>query len=467
MERFTRSTIYVLLLCVLIRLGVMVLAAPWTPATVERLVGDSDPRGYHTLGVNLAMGKGYFRYGESKSSDNKAEHKILSRDYAGEPEVLWPPGYPAFLALNYKIFGVQLTSVILLQILLATVGCFFLISAVRLLYGERAGIWAGLLYSVDPVSVYLSNVVWSEALFIPMMAVVVYCFARVLSAETMTARFQWIILLGVALGACTWVRVSTFPLLAGLIPLLCFLWWRRGGHIWRAAPPVLALSVSFFVTILPWYIRNYNLFGVWAFSTSGSYNLLAGLGYLEGKETLFRRAYQEALRDGKQPHQLGPFERAQYWRKVALQEWQSEFPKHFLGYLKRLVVVMTTPSTSGWGELLGIALPQTSAASASWGETVREFLKKVTSPLGIVAVYSVIYVGIVYLAVVFRVLSAFRTDKYLLYWLALALISILTLVVVSAARGRVQASLFLIPPAAAYLASKFHIVKDASAPQGE
>jgi 4-amino-4-deoxy-L-arabinose transferase-like glycosyltransferase len=462
MKHLTRSALYVALLCALVRIGVMLLAAPWDPATVERLVGDFDPHEYHMLGINLATGKGYFRYGE-----NKPKSETLSRDYAGEPEVLWPPGYPAFLALNYRLFGIQLTSVVISQIFLAVLGCLFLIKAVHYLYGERAGIWAGLLFAIDPVFVYLSNVVLSEALFIPMMAVVVYCFARALSAETLSARLQAVILLGIALGACTWVRVSTFPLLAVIALILCFHWRRRSVRIPQAAILASALGVSFFITVLPWYIRNYNLFGVWAFSTSGSFNLLAGLGYLEGNETLFRRAYQEVIRDGRQPHQLGPFERAQYWRRVALNEWRTNFPKHFSGYLKRLVVVMITPSTSGWGELLGISVPQTQAASVSWSETLREFSKKVLSPLGIVPVYSLVYIAVVYLAVVLRVVSAVKTDEYLTYLMILAIVSLLTLIVISGARGRVQALLFAMPIAAAYMASKFPTPTQAKAPHAK
>lgn len=450
-----RHTIFVLLICVLIRLVVMIIAAPWTPETEKRLIGRGDPSIYHALGVSLSEGRGYYRHKYGKV----VHEETLGWAYPGEPEVLWPPGYSAFLALNYRLFGVQLTSVVLMQILLSLIGCFFFKSAVEQLYGARAGMWAGLLYALDPVLIFLSNSIWSEALFIPLMSVSVYCLAAILASNTLTNRFSPYVLhalLGLTLGASTWVRVTTFPLLYALTIALGIWEWKRVRRLSHVALTVSALCLSFFAAIAPWCLRNFLLTGVWSFSTSGSYNLLVGLAATDEEiDALLNKAYKEAVRDGRDPRSLNPFDRAVYWRKVALHQIRTNYFKYLSISLKRWFVTLTTPGTSGWGVLLGVDIPQSDARSERLVDILREFIQKFTLPIGFIPVYSVAYLTFIYFTFIAKIIHVIRdfNDRYIFVILFLVIVSIVAQVNNYSPRGRTQAFLFIVPLAAAHLSN--------------
>lgn len=452
-----RATYAILALCFLLRLLVLGLVAPWTPSAEQALIGDADPRGYHLLAVRLVVGKGYL----AAEPDRPMPQDVLSRSYPGEPEALWPPGYAGFLALCYTLFGIKLAPVIFLQIVLATMGCYWVMRAAERLWNIRVGAAAGIVYALEPVSILLSNRILSEALFLPLLSLAVYTLARVLTASTMQVRFIGIILLALTLGVANWVRVSAAPLFTVLLGALALWGWLQQRDWKTVALNTLWAVLIFLLVISPWCWRNYRLFGVWAFSTSGAYNLLAGFEYRGDKDEMFHKAYLMAKAAGVDPARLNPFERAYFWRETALAEWRSDIPGNLRLYFKRLVGMMLTPSTSDWGRLLRVSVPQTDTAHKTAGQVVREFLEKSLSPVGLIGVYSVLFTGTFYLLCLWGVLrvrahacsAAART--YIGLAVLSATFSVLTTIVMSDARGRAPALLLLTPVAANALVAGF------------
>ncbi len=62
-----------------------------------------------------------------------------------------------FLALLYKIFGVNLFVVRLVQALLGAVSCGFLFLIGKRLFNRRSGLAAGLLMAVYPLFIYFDG----------------------------------------------------------------------------------------------------------------------------------------------------------------------------------------------------------------------------------------------------------------------------------------------------------------------
>lgn len=449
-----RTFLWVLLLCGAIRVGVMGLVKPWDPTSHTILIGDGDPRTYHGLALNLMTGEGY----KKQSPKFDPNERSLRWAYPDEPEALWPPGYPAFLALIYKLFGINLTAVIIAQILLAVAGCGFIMLATTQLWGPRAGVIAGVLYSLEPLSVQLSNTIWSEALYLPLIAGVVFLIVAFLTAPDARKQYVYLALLGAMLGAAAWVRVTAFPLMIALTGgvLLGQWYWQRDWR--RACLGALTLTLTFGAVVAPWYWRNYQLFGVWAFSTSSAYNLLAGIGHRGDQDALFRRAYEAAERAGETPEQLNPFQRARYWRQVALEEWRKAPVDNLFLYIRRLGVVMVSSGASGWEELFRLPARKIDAVRQSWMEVVREFLNRFRSPVGLVVLFTTVYMAIFYglsFRAVWRLRKEPDTKRKFYTGLAagLAAVSILTLVNNTHPRGRLVALTLLMPVVAAQLIS--------------
>ena len=449
-----KATVIVVGLCLALRLLLVGLAAPWTPAAEHALIGDSDPRGYHLLATRLIQGKGYL----ANEPDRPMPEGVLARSYPGEPEALWPPGYPAFLALGYTLFGIRLTPVILLQIVWATLGCYWIMHATARLWTPRAGVMAGLLYALEPVSILTSHRILSEAIFLPWLSLGVYVLARVLTAPTARARFIGLTLLAVVFGVASYTRVSAQPLFIALLVGLAVHTWLSQRSVKAAAWSALWAALVFLLVLSPWCWRNYRLFGVWAFSTSGAYNLLAGFEYRGDKDAMFHKAYLAAVSAGVDPARLNPFERARFWRETALTEWRADTSGNLRLYFKRLLVMMLTPSVSDWGRLLRLPIPQTDTANKTVAQIIREFFAKTTTPIGLIGMYSLLFTGLFYALCAWGALCLPRLSEasaraYIGIALFTAMFSILTTIVMSDARGRMPAMTLLMPVAGAALAA--------------
>jgi 4-amino-4-deoxy-L-arabinose transferase-like glycosyltransferase len=448
-----RGYMYLLALCVGLRLAVLLAVAPWQPESVSALVGSHDPQGYHRLALNLLHGKGY-----QVATTQPPPPQTLSRGYPGEYETLWPPGYPAFLALIYALFGVRLTPVLLIQAILSTLGCYWLMRAAEAVGGRRAALWAGGLYAVEPVSILMTNSVLSEGLFIPLLCLSVFLLVRAMT--TVNPRTERLLLLGLgaALGAATWVRVNAFPIVGALCLAYGAITWRRTRCSRNALLTVMLLGIAYFACLAPWYWRNYQLYGVWGFSTSGAYNLLANYEYRGDKDAMFHKAYQVARAAGEDPLRLNPFQRARYWRQTALQEWRKDFAGNTWLYFKRLATMLLTPSTHGWGRILRIETPRAETAYKGAAQVVREFASKVRGWIGVIGFYSLVYVAFFYgalLTCALRWRAAFpdAASRAVAATLAVcASASVMTTLVLAEARGRLPAIVLLIPVVAAGLA---------------
>lgn len=352
--RFKEGYIYVLGLCLGLRLAAMLAIAPWLPETKQMYFGSHD-QGYHRLAINLMHGKGYIWEAKDITAlEPTPSREILEWKRPGEPETLWPPGYPTFLAIIYTLFGVSVTAVLIAQALLATIGCWFLIHATESLSNKRAGLLAGGLYATEPTLILLTNSIRSESVFIPLLCIAIFLLSRLLTATNKRNRLITLVGLGITMGIATWIRVNAILILCVLIFMLLVIYQKDTRCLLRSASWVALVGVVYLTTLTPWYWRNYRLFGEWAFSISASYNLLEVYKYRDGEEAILHKAYLKAVAAGEDPQRLTPFQRARYWRQTALDELRANFGSSGRLYLKRLAFIMTNPSLGEWGKILHI-----------------------------------------------------------------------------------------------------------------
>ncbi len=184
---------------------------------------------YDALGWSLAKGEGY------STEDG--------------PNTFRPPGYPAFLALIYLVFGHSYMAVKVTQSVLGALTCFMIFKLGEHFFTKRVGAIAAGIAAVYPLLIVYTGVLLSETLFVCLSMVFLYLLTRVPSRDS----FWPALLAGVVLGVMNLTRP-----VALLLPAFLFIW---GLYIFpdkrRSVVLISTLVASMLVVILPWTLRNY------------------------------------------------------------------------------------------------------------------------------------------------------------------------------------------------------------------
>ena len=163
------------------------------------------------------------------------------------------------------------------------------------------------------------------------------------------------------------------------------------ARVRRAVSLASLLAASFFVTVLPWLLRNLLVFGAFSLTSNSGYALLFSVTPMEMERrgesfevveaSLLKEADSLLARDGLRPDQCNEFERARYWQEVGmtyLQRYPAAYAKH---YALGTVRMFGNLATRGWAALLQAPLPETKLdlkAYPSLTETAVAFLRQKT-----------------------------------------------------------------------------------------
>ncbi|PYS84890.1 MAG: hypothetical protein DMF67_03175 [Acidobacteria bacterium] len=199
----------------------------------------TDAAHYHQLATDLARGRGFI-YTDT-----------------GVPTAFRPIGYPAFLAGIYAVFGPDPRAAYWFQVVLGGITVLLVALLGRLIFGRREALLSGLLAAIYPGFIWLSRVLLSENLALPLLLATLCAAALLLRAER--RRFLWAAALGVLLGLGVLVR-SNNSLIVALLLLGLFVsfWKRREGR--RAYLSLGVVVAVLLLTLLPWEVRNYRVF---------------------------------------------------------------------------------------------------------------------------------------------------------------------------------------------------------------
>lgn len=187
----------------------------------------SDAAAYDNLGLSISQGKGY-----------------INND--GSPHSFRPPFYPAFLAVMYKLFGHSYQAVRIAQSLLGAVTCVSIFFIGKKAYGSVVGILAASISVFYLPFIKSAELLLTELLFTFILGLIIFYLFRIrFAVKTLDCVIAGILL---GLSALTRSMMLIFPLL--MIPL--FVSSKRTFN-----KKYFIILLSFFVTLLPWIIRNY------------------------------------------------------------------------------------------------------------------------------------------------------------------------------------------------------------------
>lgn len=210
----------------------------------------SDAAWYFGKGVDLSAGLGYLR--------------------DGEPTAFWPVGYPAFLGLLFYLFGPSLTVALTANLVLAGISFVLLYAMARRLSGdESVARLTVLLYALYPNAIGYSGLLLTETLFTTLLLLACWSYLR-------QTGYYGALLTGIAFGVATLVKTQTILIPLALIGF-AFLFDVRHRFSSRLVLRGAIVVTAMLVTLAPWSLRNYQVFGEFVLvSTNGGVSLLAG-----------------------------------------------------------------------------------------------------------------------------------------------------------------------------------------------
>jgi 4-amino-4-deoxy-L-arabinose transferase-like glycosyltransferase len=189
-----------------------------------------------------------------------------------QPEFLRTPGYPAFVAVVYRVFGVgDNTAVLLAQVLLSGVTVLLAYLLALRMWSAPVGLLAALFTALEPLQNAASATLLTETLsaFVLLAAALVGYDA--LRDDTPRAA-PWA-LLGFILAVATLVRPIAYYLPL-LVLLLLVVRYARRRAAWREIVKVtLAFLVPLVVLVGGWQLRNHERVDSWRVSGIEGKNL--------------------------------------------------------------------------------------------------------------------------------------------------------------------------------------------------
>lgn len=203
-----------------------------------------------------------FSFGDSLSYWQLGQHIAVGEPYRyGNAYIFRTPGYPLLLAGMFKVVGND-ASVLWGRALGAccgTAAIALVYVLARQLFDPKAACLAAAVAAVYPGAIASSIFVLSEAPFCPLMLGQLVLMALAWQHRTNSAAVGWSLAAGVVAGAATLMRPSwlLFTPLAALAMLLIPA-FGMGTRRWIA--PV-AMLLGLVVTMMPWWLRNYQVSG--------------------------------------------------------------------------------------------------------------------------------------------------------------------------------------------------------------
>ncbi len=195
---------------------------------------------------------------------NWLQHGIYGLSHAEGPRPTWIrlPGYPAFLAACFVLFGSEhYHAVLLVQIVIDVAGCFVIADLARRTVSARAARFAFLLAALCPFTANYTVAPLAETLSIFFTAVALDCAVAAFQAsEEGLARWSAWMGCAVAVSAGILLRPDGGILLIALGLFLLWRMWQRPAErarLFWAGALVLAISLA---PLMPWTVRNWRDF---------------------------------------------------------------------------------------------------------------------------------------------------------------------------------------------------------------
>jgi hypothetical protein len=179
------------------------------------------------------------------------------------PTLIRLPGYPIFLALCFRIFGLDhYVAVMRVQCAVDLCTCLLVAALAGRLFGRRAAMAALWLSALCPFTAVYVAAPLTETLTLTTIALVFYALERWRSAGLGFKPWLWVI--AFALAYSVLLRPEQGLLAATVVPAMIWLVWKTSGHriVLARLLPVAVTALCVVLPLAPWTARNWRTFHV-------------------------------------------------------------------------------------------------------------------------------------------------------------------------------------------------------------
>jgi hypothetical protein len=191
----------------------------------------------------------------------------LSSPFGGStgPTALLAPGYPAVIALFFRIFGsftfAAAIAVMVTQLLFSVMTVLLMMQIAQSCFGTRTANLAGMFWAVSLPLLWMPTIFWETCLSTLLLVGVI---ALALRCEQKPGRLLWV-LMGGYCGVAALVNPALLPALLAVVGWTAWGWTAWGWTAWQTRKtlryaPLLSLLV-FLLVFAPWPIRNARVLG--------------------------------------------------------------------------------------------------------------------------------------------------------------------------------------------------------------
>lgn len=164
------------------------------------------------------------------------------------------PAYPVFLAGIYGLFGRNFVIVRIFQCLMGAGVCYLVFLIGAKVFNRNAGTIGSAIAVFFPLHIFISGMLYPTLLFTFLTALTVFCLIKI----TENDGHLYPILAGLFLALAT----QTIPIIFAFYPLaaIWLLLFEKKTKVQKWQHLLVTFSIAF-LTLLPWTIRNYLVFG--------------------------------------------------------------------------------------------------------------------------------------------------------------------------------------------------------------
>jgi len=175
-----------------------------------------------------------------------------------EVDVFRTPGYPIFIYCIYKIWGIKPYIVLFMQIFINLASVYVLYSIVRILFNNKVGIISALLFNFEPDHLYYTFSLLTETPFVFIILSASLSLVYYLKRD----KLVYLIVTSLLTGIATLIRPIAvyFPLILVLIIGFYQIHYKKSGFS-KTIKRIVTLIFTYVLTISPWLIRNFSLYG--------------------------------------------------------------------------------------------------------------------------------------------------------------------------------------------------------------
>ena len=194
-----------------------------------------DSHAYDEIAMNIVSGTGFYLY--------------------NIPTAFVAPLYPFFLAGIYAVFGHSFIIAKIFNILLAAGTIFFIYLIACELFNRSVGKIAAGIVAIHPELVAITAFLYTESLNTFLLVFFLWALVRAINRAENT-KFYWA-LSGLLLGLSTLTKGTTL-----MLPLFLFILFAVDRALRSKFIPFMIFISVFFITLIPWTIRNYVQFRI-------------------------------------------------------------------------------------------------------------------------------------------------------------------------------------------------------------